>query len=77
MDISRLDMQDYVRLLKMALNYKHLATNLAIATDGFPTEEVVNILEWLEEKKMLTVEGLQLKRVFEEQESKEENQGSD
>lgn len=54
----------------MALNYRHLATNLAIATDGFSPEEVINILEWLEEKKMLNIEGSHLKKVFEEQEGK-------
>ncbi|KKM69085.1 hypothetical protein LCGC14_1454360 [marine sediment metagenome] len=54
----------------MATNYKHFATNLAIATDGFPPTEVMNILDWLEEKKMLNIEGLQLKQVFKEQEIK-------
>ena len=61
-------------VIKMALNYEHLARNLAIATDGFSPEEVINILEWLEEKKMLTVEGLQLKRIFEKQEGKKEDE---
>lgn len=46
------------------MNYEHLANNLAIATDGFPESETLNILEWLEEKKLLTIDGLKIKEVF-------------
>ena len=56
----------------MKKNYKHLATNLAIATDGLPAQEVIDILKWLEEKKLLNIEGKELKEVFEKQEGKKE-----
>ena len=46
------------------MNYKWLANNLAIATDGFDKSETENILEWLEERKLLTVDGLKLKEEF-------------
>ena len=49
------------------MNYKHLANNLAIATDGFPESEVINILEWLQEKKVLNIDGLKVKEEFEKQ----------
>lgn len=47
------------------MNYKHLANNLAIATDGLNKSETLNILGWLQEKKLLTLDGLKIKEEFE------------
>lgn len=46
------------------MNYAHLANNLAIVTDGFPRHEVRNILDWLSEKELLTIDGEKVKETF-------------
>ncbi len=53
------------------MNYPHLQNQLRIVTDGFDSSEVINILEWLEEKKFLTLEGLKLKEEFVKSEDNE------
>ena len=46
------------------MNHKWLTNNLAIATDGLDRSEVENILNWLEEKKLLTINGREVKEEF-------------
>jgi len=47
------------------MNYEYLGNQLGIVTDGIDSSEVSSILEWLKEKKVLTIDGIKIKEEFE------------